>query len=91
MTEDERSIWEALVPVVVHPTKVTALEAMEWIERPLCANDIVNLINGDEPDDDAVARPLVSYHLTKLHEAGVLKLSHTKKVRGTYEKFYAIA
>ena len=86
MTQDELSIWEALVPTVIHPTKVCALEAMEWIERPLCANDVANLI-----DDEEVTRPLISYHLAKLECAGVVKLSHRKQVRGSFEKFYVIA
>lgn len=86
MTEDERSIWEALVPAVIHPTKVAVLEAMEWIGRPLSANDIAKSLGLQK-----VTRPLVSYHLSQLLEAGVIDLDHTQKVRGTFEKFFVIA
>jgi hypothetical protein len=86
MTEGERSIWEALVPAVIHPTKVAALEAMEWIEQPLCANDIAEIIG-----DEKTTRELVTYHLTKLECAGVIEFDHHRKVRGTFERYFVIA
>lgn len=57
---DEPSDWDALVPHVVHPIKVAALEAMRWIDEPFSAVDL-DRMHADPPGVRAVA-----YHLRVL-------------------------
>jgi hypothetical protein len=80
---DERFDWEGLVPLVVHPVKVMAIEAIEWIGVPLSASDLTKVI-----DDKKIGLSHVSYHLSRLGRVGALKLVRTRQVRGSLEKFY---
>jgi DNA-binding transcriptional ArsR family regulator len=67
--------WSALVPRLVHPTKVVILEAMLWIGRPMSATELEELACGD------TALKSFSYHLKRLIEAGVLEVVGKLKVR----------
>lgn len=86
MRGDERFDWGALVPLVVHPLKVTAIEAIEWIGVPLSASDLSKVI-----DEDKHRVSHVSYHLNRLAALGVLKVVRRRQVRGSVEKFYFFA
>jgi predicted ArsR family transcriptional regulator len=85
MTEDERSIWEALVPVALAETRVAILEALEWIGRPLSATDLSKAFG-----DPAIACSHTYYHLTALAKAGVVEVKRSRKVRGSTEWFYGL-
>ena len=83
MTEDERSIWEALAPVILHPIQVAILEALEWIERPLSATELAKLFG--DPD---ITHSLTHYHLTALAKAGAIEIKDSRKARGSTEWFF---
>jgi DNA-binding transcriptional ArsR family regulator len=67
--------WPALVPRLVHPTKVAILEAMLWIGRPLSATELKEIACGD------TALESFSYHLKRLVEVGVLEVVGKLKAR----------
>jgi DNA-binding transcriptional ArsR family regulator len=79
----ERFDWEALAFLVVHPLKVTIIEAIEWIDEPLSASDLTKVI-----DDDKLGLSHVAYHVKSLREIGVLKIVRRRTVRGAVEKFH---
>lgn len=83
MKEGEQFHWDALVPHVIHPVKVTIVEAMLWIDQPLSSTDLVKLM-----DDDEVYLSHVAYHVRKLAEAGALRPVRKRQVRGAIETFY---
>jgi hypothetical protein len=67
--------WSTLVPRLVHPTKVIALEAMLWIERPMSATELEKVAAG------SLALNSFSYHLGRLVDAGVLEVVGKVKAR----------
>jgi hypothetical protein len=77
--------WEALVPLLVHPVKVTIIEAMTWIERPLSATDLDRILQGE------VGVSLLSYHLRKLAELEIIGPTRRETVRGATQTFYAVS
>jgi len=77
--------WEALVALLVHPVKVAIIEAMEWIGEPLSATDLDRLLTGQ------VGVSLISYHLRKLVELGILVPVRKDTVRGAVQTFYALS
>lgn len=83
---EERFAWDALVPHVVHPLKVSIVEAMQWIGQPLSASDLTKVI-----DDEEFGLSHVSYHMVKLAKAGVIEVVGQRQVRGSLEKFYFFA
>lgn len=38
--------WAALAARVLHPAQVEVIEALRWIDRPLAANDLLRVIDG---------------------------------------------
>jgi DNA-binding transcriptional ArsR family regulator len=80
---DEQFNWDVLVPRVVHPLKVTIVEAMWWIGEPLSASDLTKVI-----DDEKFGLSHVSYHLIRLAEADAIEVVRQRRVRGSTEKFY---
>ncbi len=81
--DDAAEVWGTLVPHVVHPAKVAAIEAMLWIEQPLSCVQLVRLF-----DRDDLYLSLVSYHVGQLVEFGVLRRSGSRQRRGATETFY---
>lgn len=75
--------WSSLVPRLVHPLKVSIVEALQWIGEPLSATDLAKLF-----DDDAVSLSHVSYHLVSLAKTGALTKVRQRQVRGTTESFF---
>jgi hypothetical protein len=76
--------WAALVPRIVHPVKVAIVEALLWTGHPLSATELRSLF--DEPEGYYLS--IVSYHVSKLVEAGALQETGSRKVRGATETFY---
>jgi Helix-turn-helix domain len=76
--------WAVLVSRVVHPVQVAIVEALLWISHPLSASDLRDIF--DEPSLHYLS--IVSYHLRKLEEFGVLRETGTRPVRGAVETFY---
>jgi DNA-binding transcriptional ArsR family regulator len=77
--------WAALVTQLVHPTKVTVVEAMLWIDQPLSATDLARSFDGE------FGISHISYHLKSLAKVGVLKSVGQRQVRGATETFYFFA
>ena len=83
MSGDELALdWSALVPRLVHPTKVAVIEAMNWIGRPLSATELESSFGG------ALSQSILSYHVNSLAKAGALALIDKQRVRGAWENFY---
>jgi len=76
--------WEALVPLLVHPVKVTIIEAMIWIDQPLSATDLDRILQGE------FGVSLLSYHLRKLGELEIIAPVRRETVRGATQTFYAL-
>jgi hypothetical protein len=74
--------WGALVPRLVHPVRVAAIEAMVHIGRPLSATDLRKIF------DEEFDLSLVSYHVVQLAKVGALVKVRQRQVRGSVEKFY---
>jgi hypothetical protein len=77
-------VWEQLVPHVLHPLKVTVIEALRWVGQPLSATDLAAIF--DEKRDHYLS--LVSYHVKQLAEYGALVSVRTERKRGAVETFY---
>ncbi|HVD41538.1 MAG TPA: helix-turn-helix domain-containing protein [Solirubrobacterales bacterium] len=77
--------WEALVALLVHPVKVSIIEAMSWIGEPLSATDLDRILKG------RVGVSLISYHLRKLVELGVIEPVRKETVRGAVQTFYGLS
>lgn len=80
---DAVEVWGTLVPYVVHPAKVAAIEAILWMKQPLSCNQLVNLF-----DRDDLYLSLVSYHVGQLVKFGVLQRTGSCQRRGATETFY---
>jgi hypothetical protein len=70
---DQRFVWESLVPRLVSPLKLAAIEALLHLQRPLSAADLQQLF----PGDLSLRLELVRYQLEYLARAGVLELVGT--------------
>lgn len=79
--------WSALVPLTVHPVQVAIIAAMEWIEEPVSATELRDMF--EEPEVHYLS--LVSYHMGKLVEFGVVEKTGHRPVRGARETFYFLA
>jgi DNA-binding transcriptional regulator GbsR (MarR family) len=74
--------WSALVPLVVHRTKVQIIEAMCWVNRPLSATELEQIF------DETMSLSSISYHVVTLKKWKVLKQVRARPVRGSTERFY---
>ena len=80
---DEPLDWDALVPRAVHPIRVAALEAMQWIDEPFSAVDL-NRMHDDPPGVEGIA-----YHMRALaFDLPVLRLYGEETIRGATRKLY---
>lgn len=76
--------WAMLVPLIVHPVKVSIVEALRYMGQPLSATQMRDLF--DEPGRHYLS--LVSYHVRELGKAGAIEEAGSRRVRGATEKFY---
>lgn len=76
--------WAALVPRTVHPVKVSIVEAMEWVGKPVSATELTHMF--EEHEDHYLS--LVSYHMAKLVDLGAVEKVNHRAVRGARETFY---
>jgi len=81
--DDAADVWGRLVPYVIHPAKVAAIEAMLWMKQPLSCNQLVNLF-----DNDDLYLSLVSYHVGQLVKFSVVRRTGSCQRRGATETFY---
>jgi hypothetical protein len=71
--------WGVLVPRLVHETKVSIIEAMRWLERPLSARELQAICGGEKSISG------FEYHLLSLVEAHGIALVGRRRVRGARE------
>ncbi len=64
--------WGGLVALIVHPTKVLIVEAMDWIDRPLSSSELV-FVFGEKMSVSAI-----SYHVNSLARYGCSEEGNTK-------------
>lgn len=76
--------WAALVPLTVHPVKVSIIEAIEWIGEPVSATELTDMF--EEPEGHYLS--LVSYHMGSLVNLGAVEKIRHRPVRGARETFY---
>jgi len=69
----------------VHPTKVAIIEAMQWIDRPLSARELREVL------DNETTLSLVAYHLRSLAGQATVVVISERRVRGATERFYVIS
>ena len=74
--------WSALVALLMHPTKVLIIEAMQWVGEPLSASELEQLF------DEKPSLGSISYHVRTLVKFGALKQVRSRHVRGTIERYY---
>ncbi len=74
--------WGVLVPRLVHENKVSIIEAMRWLERPLSARELQAICGGEKSISG------VEYHLLSLVEADGIALVGRQRVRGARESHY---
>ncbi|HSS49939.1 MAG TPA: hypothetical protein VLX28_13465 [Thermoanaerobaculia bacterium] len=74
--------WHALVPRLVHETKVWIIEAMRWIDRPLSARELERISGGCK------SISIFDYHLLSLAKARVIERVSRTPVRGAHESRY---
>jgi hypothetical protein len=84
---NDRIDWEALVALVLHPLKVSTLEALTYVGEPLSATDLQELVGADEEVDVAALED----HLQQLVDAGALEVTGERRGPGTAETLYFFA
>ncbi|HET7054319.1 MAG TPA: helix-turn-helix domain-containing protein [Solirubrobacterales bacterium] len=68
MNRDHEEFWSALPEKVIHPVRVPVVEALRWIDEPLSAIEIVDVLDG------FVSMWEAAHHLRALQALGVVKL-----------------
>lgn len=81
MMETHDFDWGALTPRVVHPLKVAIVEAMLWIDRPLSASELRELLGQSSTSG-------VSYHVKQLAKHGAIRKVREQQVRGVMKTSY---
>ncbi len=76
-------MWEVLVPRLLHPVKLAALEALLWVQEPMSAIGLARML--EEPTYSA---GMLSYHLREMAKAGVVVQTGERSVRGAEELFF---
>ena len=74
--------WEELVPLLIHPLRVTIIEALRYVGEPLSTTDLRETL------DERYALSLISYHLLTLAQVGAVVVVRQNKSGGTTENFY---
>jgi len=75
--------WSVLVPPVVHPMRVTIVEALRWIRQPLSAIELKRVFDGE-----GFSTSYVSYHLAVLAEAGIVEKAGERQAGGVTKRSY---
>lgn len=70
---------------MVHPIKVAIVEALTWIEQPLSPKELDDVLDGE------FGVSLISYHMRKLADLGVVEKVHQQAVRGALQTFYGLS
>jgi DNA-binding transcriptional ArsR family regulator len=77
--------WDELLTHLLHPTQFQIIEAMHWIAEPISASQLIHVFDRDRKDLSAL-----SYHLRRLGELEIAKLSSVRRTRGAPERLYKL-
>ena len=80
-------LYAFLSAIVIGPLKVGVIEAMLWINRPLSATLLVEVLEGLEVDGPLYPGRIL-YHLRGLEKYEVIEIVKRRKVRGSFEYLY---
>jgi len=78
--------WSAVVPCIVHRTKVAIIELLDRERRPLSASRMFRLL-----DDPELTVGQLDYHCKTLDKAGVLTVTVPDPRAAANEVFYVLA
>ena len=78
--QDIQFDWAALVALTVHPVRVAVIEALHFVEHPLSAPELSELLADSYYSADAIA-----YHARALAKLGALEV---RRIRGTRKQYY---
>ena len=82
---DRDQFWGMLAARLLHSMQVEILEAMLWIDLPLSASALANVL------DRKVRPSTVAYHVLRLNSLGALrKVGKREPLRGSPEKLYRV-
>lgn len=70
---DEQFIWTSLVPRLVHPAKLSIIEALIEARRPLSADELMPLVPAVDGNVE-----LIRYHAKWMVDAGALEVAVTQ-------------
>jgi hypothetical protein len=76
--------WDRLIPHLVHPLRVTIIEAMSWIGEPVSPRDLDRLLA------EEYGLALVAYHVRVLADFGAVEKVRQQAVRGALQSFYVL-
>lgn len=75
--------WHGVARLFVHPIQVAILETLAEDDEPQAPTLLAKRFGED--------LGVVSYHVRHLAEAGLLRQTRTRPVRGTVQHFYTLA
>lgn len=75
--------WDHVARHALHPLQIRLLEEFERAEEPLTPSDL-QLRIGTYP------LSLVAYHIRRLKDVGLLRLTHTEPSRGSLLHYYVL-
>jgi hypothetical protein len=77
--------WDGLLTSLLHPTQFQIIEAMHWINQPVSASQLVHVFDRGPKD-----LSMTSYHLRRLANLKIARLSSVRRVRGAKERLYKL-
>ena len=83
--DSEPPAWSVAFYSLLHPVQLAVVEAFRWIEEPLSAPLLYEVLERDWPSGT------VGYHVSRLARHGVLEERFTEPRRGARERYYSLA
>lgn len=74
--------WDRLLVELLHPTQVAILAAAEYVEVPVSATALVQVL------DETISLGSVDYHVKRLAHLGALEKVSERQRRGAMEHFW---
>lgn len=77
--------WAALAAQMLHTCQVQIIEAMRWVDQPLSASELVEVLGAGQP------LSTIAYHVRRLDSLGALRSAGMRHpARGSEEKLYQL-
>lgn len=77
--------WAALAVSFLHPVQVQIIEALRWIDRPLSAGDLAEVV------DTRLKRPQLVHHLRRLTHIHALEVDRPATLKDAFEAPFRLA